>query len=404
MNDALLILLGLAVGAALVILVILLRRGRESAVAAQLLDQARKDADASLLAITEQLKTAFAALSRDALSSNADDFLKLAKTKLDQQTTEGEAALEAKKKLIDVRLEDMAQKLTHLNNLIQAIEKQRAEAYGTLTTQIEKSSQVTHRLHETTAQLRAALANPQRRGQWGERMAEDVLRLAGFAEGVNYIKQKQLSEGARPDFTFVLPESRYLHMDVKFPLANYLKMLDAQTDAARDASATQFLRDVRQRIKEVTGRAYIDPAHGTVDYVLVFIPNEQVYGFIHERDAALLDDALRRKVVLCSPMTLYAILAVVRQSTDNLRFEQSSKQILELLANFRKQWTKFVDGMDAMGKRLDSAMKEYQELVGVRTRQLDRQLDRIDDLRQADDAKLEALPGETLLDRHEAHT
>ncbi len=383
MTEAILVLLGVAVGAALIYIVTKLRRRDETLTAQRLLETAEKEKSEELAAIVEQLKTEFAALSRAALSGNTDDFLKLAKTRFDQQTTEAEKSLEAKKQLIDARLEEMGTKLTNLNGLIQAVEKQRAEAHGSLKSQIEKSSQITHRLQQTTAQLREALANPQRRGQWGERMADDVLRLAGFVEGVNYVKQKQLDEGTRPDFTFLLPGDRRVHMDVKFPLANYLKMLDAQDDATCETASAQFLRDVRSRIKEVTQRAYIDPAGGTVDYVLVFIPNEQVYGFIHERDCNLLDDAMRSKVVLCSPMTLYAILAVIRQSVDNFHLEQSSKQILDLLAAFKKQWGKYVDGMDAMGKRLDAAMTEYQQLVGVRTRKLDRQLDKIDDLRAA---------------------
>lgn len=383
MTEAIFALVGLALGVLLVLIVAGLRRRDETLTAQRLLEAAEKEKSEELATIVEQLKTEFAALSRTALSGNTDDFLKLAKTRFDQQAVEAEKSLEGKKRLIDARLEEMGTKLTNLNSLIQVVERQRAEAHGSLKSQIEESSQVTHRLQQTTAQLREALANPQRRGQWGERMADDVLRLAGFVEGVNYTKQKQLGAGTRPDFTFLLPDNRRVHMDVKFPLANYLKMLDAQDDATREAASAQFLKDVRSRVKEVTQRAYIDPAEGTVDYVLVFIPNEQVYGFIHERDDSVLDDAMRSKVVLCSPMTLYAILAVIRQSVDNFHLEQGSKQILELLAAFKKQWGKYVDGMETMGKRLDAAVTEYQQLVGVRTRQLDRQLDKIDDLRAA---------------------
>jgi DNA recombination protein RmuC len=395
--EALYTLLGLAIGAAIVIAVTVSRKRYERALTMQLIEDAKKQSDASLAAVTDQLKTAFAALSRDALSGNTDDFLKLAKTKLEGQLADGEKSLEGKKKLIDAQLHEMTAKLATLNNLIQSTEKQRAQAYGALSGQIKDSTQATTQLHETTAQLRSALSNPQRRGQWGERMAEDVLRLAGFVEGINYTKQETVVDGKRPDFTFALPDQRRLHMDVKFPLSNYLKVLDAGDDETRATFTAQFLKDVRMRVKEVTDRTYIDTAGGTLDYVLVFIPNEQVYGFIHEHDSTILDDSLRNKVVLCSPMTLYAILAVVRQSTDQFRLEQNSKQILELLAEFKKQWGKYIDVMDAMGKRLDDAVKEYGKLVGVRTKQLDRQLDKIDDLRAAGDAQLDRTAAQPLL-------
>jgi len=386
MNDAMLILIGLTLGAAVVLIVVTLRRRQEEALARQLFEQSGKDKAQELAALIDQLKTAFSALSREALSSNTDDFLKLATTRLEKQTAEGAQTLDAKKKLIDARLEEMASTLSKLNTLIQTVEKSRAEAQGSLTTQIKETSQATQRLHDTTSKLHAALANPQQRGQWGERMAEDVLRVAGFIEGVNYEKQQVAADGTRPDFTFPLPGDLKLNMDVKFPLANYLKMLEAADDAARSACASQFLRDVRSRVKEVTTRSYIDPAGGTVDYVLVFIPNEQVYAFIYEKDGRLLDDAMRSKVVLCSPMTLYAILAVVRQAVDTFRLEQNSRRILELLGEFRDQWKRYTEVMEKMGQHLENSMKQYQELVGVRARQLDKKLDRIDELRAAGEA------------------
>ena len=59
----------------------------------------------------------------------------------------------------------------------------------------------------------------------------------------------------------------------------------------------------------------------------MFIPNEQVYAFINEHDRLLLDDALRNRVILCSPITLYAILAVIRQAVENFNLEKTTEQI-----------------------------------------------------------------------------
>lgn len=381
MTDVVWIMVGLVVGAGTTgaVMVVMWRRQRRAT--DQLLAEARRQNDEQLKQTLASLKDTFSALSRDALSTNTDEFFKIAGDKFSQQAKQVDQTLDTKKKLIDARLEEMGAKLGTLNQLIQTIEKQRAEAHGSLKTQLERATIATNRLQDTTGHLREALANPQRRGQWGERMAEDVLRLAGFIEDINYTKQSVIEGGTRPDFTFPLPGGLVVHMDVKFPLANYLKMLDAD-EASREPCKAQFLKDVRSRIKEVTTRDYIDPAHGTVDYVLVFIPNEQVYGFIHEQDASLLDDAMRSKVVLCSPLTLYAILAVIRQSVENFRLEQGAKQILGLLAEFKKQWEKYVEKMDRMGKRLTDASREYDDLVGVRTRQLEKQLDKIDNLRE----------------------
>ena len=225
-------------------------------------------------------------------------------------------------------------------------------------------------------------------------MAEDVLRLAGFVDGVNYRRRRAIpGSGGVPDYTFLLPQGLSLHMDVKFPLNNYLRFLDAGTDVERERHRKEFLKDVRLRLREVTTRDYVDPASNTVDCVLLFIPNEQVYAFIQEQDRTILDDALRHKVVFCSPLTLFAVLAVIRQAVDNFRLSQTSQEILALLQGFQKQWEKFVEQMDKVGRSLKTAGSAFDELEGTRRRQLERELDKIDAARR--ERRLdEVVPGE----------
>jgi DNA recombination protein RmuC len=212
-------------------------------------------------------------------------------------------------------------------------------------------------------------------------MAEDVLRLAGFIEGVQYHKQQQVPGGtSRPDFTFYV-QGQLLNMDVKTPMVEYQRYLASSTDQEGEAAAKAFRRDVRARIKEVATRDYIDPEGGTLDYMLVFIPNEQVYGFIHENDPELLDEALQKKVVLCSPLTLFAILAVIRQASENFKLAQQTNEILKALGGFNKQWDMFKEQMERVNRSLESSRKAYSELMETRTRQLDRQVDRVDGLR-----------------------
>jgi DNA recombination protein RmuC len=137
------------------------------------------------------------------------------------------------------------------------------------------------------------------------------------------------------------------------------------------------------RIREVTTRDYIDPEGGTLDYMLVFIPNEQVYGFIHENDPQLLDEALHNKVVLCSPLTLFAILAVIRQASENFKLAQQTNEILRALGGFNKQWGMFKEQMSKVDRALESSRRAYADLMSTRTRQLDRQVERVDELRVA---------------------
>lgn len=388
------LVLGLAVSFALRI--IQAKTARE--LAAQLFDESEKQRQANTNALLGDLKASFGSLSLDALRKSTEEFLKLAKSRLDAERESGARDLDAKKGLIDQQLARMGKELDKVSVMVQDLEKDRVQKFGELASQLKAASQQTTALMETTNTLREALSSTQSRGQWGERMAEDVLRLAGFIEGVNYVKQKAVEGmGTRPDFTFLLPKDLKLNMDVKFPLDNYVRFLETESNLERVKYRNDFLRDVKARIKEITSRDYINPQQHTLDYVLLFIPNEQVYGFIHEQDAAILDRSIQNKVVPCSPLTLFAILAVIRQAIDNFALEQTSTQILSLLGAFKKQWENFIGKMEVLGRRIGESQKEYEALMTTRRRQLERPLNRIEELREmrqvppADDG-IEALP------------
>ena len=286
-------------------------------------------------------------------------------------------------KLVDPRVAEMRTEIDKVSNLVRELEKDRENKFGQLTTQLKAVGDQTAALTTTTNQLREALANTRARGQWGERMAEDVLRLVGFVEGINYLKQATVEGGSsRPDFTFLLPQSLKLNMDVKFPMDNYLKCLEAETPADEERFRQQFVRDVRDRLREVVSRDYIDPGQSTLDYVLVFIPNEQIYQYIHEHDSTLIETAMASKVVLCSPASLFAILLVIRQAVDNFTLEQSSNEIVSQMGAFKKQWESLVEQIDNLGNSIQTVQKHFDLLSGRRRRALERPLTRIEAIRQ----------------------
>ncbi len=345
--------------------------------------QAQVEKLADLNGIIDNLKTSFAALSLNALERNTDQFMRVAQQTLSNQSQAGGKELEGKKQLIDQTLEGMKSELQRVKDCIQAYEKDRENKFGEFTAQLKATAENNRKLQETADQLKLVLVNSKTRGQWGERMAEDVLRLAGFMEGINYKKQRTL-EGTtnRPDFTFLLPRDQKLNMDVKFPFDNYLRYLEADGELEKENYKSAFFKDVRDRIREVTTRDYINPEAQTLDYVIVFIPNEQVYGFILENQADFFDDALKSKVILCSPLTLYAILSVIRQGIDNFQLEQGATQMASLMGSFAKQYEAFMAAFEKMGKKIEEAQKEFNLLASTRRTQLERPLAQIEELRR----------------------
>jgi len=285
--------------------------------------------------------------------------------------------------------------LQKIQDAVTAFKQDRVQKYDELSAHLQTAAEQTAKLQDTANHLRQALVSTKARGLWGERMAEDVLQLAGFIEGVNYLKQKALAgSGSRPDYTFQLPQGRKLNMDVKFPMNSYLRYLETENDMEREVQKGQFLKDVRARIKEVTSRDYINPEDETLDYVLIFIPNEQVYAFINQNDPSIIDDALRSKVILCSPFTLFAILAIIRQAMENFSTARAANEMLRLIGGFNKEWEKFRESMDKMGRKLEDAREEYQKLSTTRTTKLERPLQKLEDLRRLKGIEREFVLGE----------
>ncbi|MBI3553765.1 MAG: DNA recombination protein RmuC [Elusimicrobia bacterium] len=326
--------------------------------------------------------------------------LELAEQKFATERVRQSAELDEKRKAVETAVTRLSDQLKDYEGLMKTFEAERREKYGSLERGLKDASETTQKLASTTEGLRSLLENSRARGQWGERMAEDILRASGLQENVQYLKNRsQETVASRPDFTFLLPDDHRLNMDVKFPLDNYLRMVNAQAEEERERAKDQFLRDVKNRIKEIQKREYINPAEKTLDYVLLFIPNEQVYGFIHEALPGLVDDALVQKVVLCSPFTLYAVLSIVRQSFDNFYFARATQEVLALISNFAAVYEKFRERFAKLGDELDKTRAAYDEISQTSFKRLDQAVAKIDRVRKGEsetepnpESKTRALP------------
>lgn len=309
--------------------------------------------------------------------------LELAEQKFETERLRQRAELEERRRAVETAVSGLSERLKDYEALVRSFEAERREKYGFLEKGLKDASETSGRLAATTEGLRALLDNSRARGQWGERMAEDILRACGLQENVQYLKNRaQETSATRPDFTFLLPEGHKLHMDVKFPLDNYLRMGNASAEEERSRLKADFLKDVKARIKETQKRDYINPAEQTLDYVLLFIPNEQVYGFVHESCPGLIDEALSQKVVLCSPFTLYAVLAVVRQAFENFHFAQATQEVLKLVSAFAEAYERFRGRFEKLGEELDKARGLYDDIADKSFRQLDLAVQRIEKARK----------------------
>lgn len=330
-------------------------------------------------ALFSNLKDSFGKISFESLSKANEEFFKIAKQRFDSEREINVKDLEGKKTLIDGHIQTMNEELGKVSNLMRALEKDREGKFGELANNLKTTNEQMASLTKSTASLHELLSNTRMRGQWGERMAEDVLRVAGLQENINYTKQTSTDSNSRPDFTFNLPKDLKLNMDVKFPFNNYMNYVNSEDHPVKYKK--EFLKDVKNRVKEITTKDYINVEQNTVQFVLLFIPNEQIYEFINREDPEIMDYALKNSVIVCSPFTLFAVLAVVKEATDNFAFQKASDEILGLLGKFKKEWEKFSEKLNGLGSKISAVDKEYTTIVTTRKKALEKPLNKIDDIR-----------------------
>jgi DNA recombination protein RmuC len=300
-----------------------------------------------------------------------------------QVDTQGLADENSRRQALESAVRSLEGRLKDYELMLRNWETDRAQKFGAIEKELSSAALATSRLQETTGRLNNVLGNVKLRGQWGERMAEDIITHAGLIEGVNYHKQTQLSSSTtKPDITFLLPDGRSVNMDVKFPLDNYLKMVNAPSDLERDAASKEFIKNARARVKELQTRDYINPAERTLDFVLLFIPNEQVFGYIHEVAPEFMDEALKQKVVLCSPFTLYATLAVIRQAHENFRFERDMRKIIQDIEIFVKHYATFKDRFAGLEKLIMDLEAGYRDIREKSFKNIDTKIRHIEEFRK----------------------
>jgi len=255
------------------------------------------------------------------------------------------------------------------NKKMEDVEKTRVGSFSALTEKLEEQKTLTNQLKITTEGLKNVLSNNQMRGQFGEQVAEDLLKMSGFVAGVSYDKQVS-GTTSRPDFTVYMPDGMKINIDSKFPYQNLVKMSEADGKEEKEKFKKAFEQDIKTKIKEVTSREYINPEENTVDFVVLFIPNEMIFSFIYDRFPDVWQDALGKKVILAGPFSFTAILRMVHQAYDNFRYQKNVATIIGYIKKFSEEFENYNKSFKDLGVRIESLQKQYVAVDTTRTNQL----------------------------------
>ena len=321
----------------------------------------------------KQLEQTFSVLSQQALQSNNENFLLLAKEKLTQYQIQAEANLDKKEKAIESLLQPINETLKQTESQIRSIEKERIESFGSLSEHLKLMSESQANLRLETQNLVQALRRPEVRGQWGELTLKRIAELAGMVNHCDFYEQQQGDDSdsrMRPDMIVRMPDQRELIVDAKTPLDAYLTAMQANDENARSTALIKHARNVRERMRELSSKAYWNQFKHSPDFVVLFIPGEQFLTAALEQDPQLLEDALKNKVILSTPTSIIALLRAVAFGWRQLSVAENAEKIRELGEDLYHRLATFAEHLQKLGKHLDASVEQFNNATGSLDRQV----------------------------------
>lgn len=324
--------------------------------------------------ISETISQKLTEILPSVLDQANESLIRMADQKLGAESSKSRIDLENKRAEIERLVKQIQEDLKESKKELEASEKDRISSFSALKNSLDEYKKITEQLSVSTENLKKVLSNNQMRGQFGEQVADDLLKMAGFVVGQTYTRQES-ENGARPDFTVYLPDKTKINIDAKFPYASLQRMTETDDVDAKKRYMKQFESDIKEKIKQVTTREYISVEDGTVDFVILFIPNEMIFSFIYDKMPQIWEDAMSRKVILAGPFSFTAILRMVKQAYENFRVQENIFKIVGYIQAVEKEFDKFNEEFDKVGDRIEQLQKQYSEVSTTRVNQMRKKMD-----------------------------
>ena len=318
--------------------------------------EARLDADSIVTAVKEAVDAQVNQAAQAALKTNNE----LAGQLIDERTRTLE---EQTKNLLQPVAEQMNQLKTSVGELKSTYEKNKGSFESSSNNLVEQINELSTR----TSALAGALKSPSARGAWGENQLRNIIDLAGMASFCDFSEQPTATgdDGAlRPDLTVRLPNGAFLVVDSKVPLSAYLRMQELEDPVAREAELKGHVKAVQAHVKALSDKQYWALFDDAPDFVVMFVPGESFLADAVRAEAGLIDEAMRQRVIIASPMSLMALLLTIARGWQTTQLAENAKKVEEQGRELHRRVGTTLAAMAKTGRGLESATKAYNEMVG----------------------------------------
>ncbi|GAB6008118.1 DNA recombination protein RmuC [Dysgonomonas reticulitermitis] len=270
-------------------------------------------------------------------------------------------------------LKPLNEKLAEFKTKVEETYDKESKQRFSLEERIKELVALNNQISEDANNLTKALKGSSKiQGNWGEMILESILEKSGLKKGAEYFTQEFIAneKGERiqnnqhkymqPDVIVVYPGGRKIIIDSKVSLTAYVKYVEADEDKDKLIAEKEHIISVRQHIDELSNKAYQDYVE-SLDFVMMFIPNEPAYILAMQLDSALWDYAYRKRILLINPTNLVASLKVVADLWKRESQSRNAQEIARRGAILYEKFVRFVETLQEVGKNIEKAQGSYDK-------------------------------------------
>ncbi len=334
------------------------------------LEEARRSFEeqkALMDALKKEMTDTFNALSSAALKSSSEDFLRLASESLGKAAAETKGKLGEHQAAMDGMIKPLFETLKRYEEQIKAMEDSRHKAYGSLSEQLRTLASTHENLQRETSNLVSALRKPQVRGRWGEMQLRRVAELSGMSMHCDFTEQQSADTEkgkVRPDMIVHLPMERDIIVDSKVSLEAYLDAVAASTDEEKKAGMLRHSQQVRAHMNRLGSKEYWSQFKQSPEFVVLFIPGESFLSAALEADSALLEDGMRKRVIIATPTTFIALLRAIAYGWRQERLTKNAQEISSLGKELYERIFTLAKYFGEMGGAIEKTIGAYNKIIG----------------------------------------
>ena len=282
--------------------------------------------------------------------------------------------------------------LTPAETILKALDERVEKLTTSYNTHQGKVSRLTEEMmgmNTAANKMVQAMHSPVSRGKWGENSLRNIIETAGMLPYSDFTEQTTGEvEGRvlRPDVVINLPNQGSLAVDAKAPefAEAYEKMIATESIEEQQLLLADHIKSMRAHVKTLSLKEYWNQFDRSPEFVVMFVPLESMLSDALKADPTLVDDAMRSRVLIASPMNLLALLLAAHRGWQDFRVQEDAKKIGDLTKELYKRFSTLFDYVRKTGKGIQQSTTNYNNLIGALESRVLPTLRKLDDLNVVD--------------------